>query len=366
MCTRPRARYEFYETYENKSGGISQVARFGFWEEWERILERHPNRTHDEVATLYGYNKVYKVPCNSCDECLLNRSKKKAAQLMIENYYRKDPEGSWFITLTYDDEHLPYNEVYDKNGNFISAEESLPPKNPYLYEFKADREKCIKPFIDNMQYHAMSKYGDERPMWFYCAEYGSQTKRPHFHMIVFGMHIPLNELKFYEQRDGYILYEWVKGCEIWKNGFVTVGNFTNETAAYVAGYALKKQSKKTMNWVYQQQGKLPEYTGQSRYPAIGSRYYEEHKDNIYKTDEIYLPSALGVIKLRPISYYDNKFSIENPERMAEIKAKREEIAIQSEKHKMLKTTLSSSEQRRVTANSKKRKREIALAGRTEI
>ena len=33
---------------------------------------------------------------------------------------------------------------------------------------------------------------------------------------------------------------------------------------------------------------------------------------------------------------------------------------------MLKTTLSNSEQRRVTANSKKRKREIALAGRIEI
>ena len=366
MCTQPRARYEFYETYVNKQGGISQQARFGFWSDWERVLEQHPDKTNDEVATLYGYNKVYKVPCNSCDECLLNRSKKKAEQLIIENYDRNDPSGSWFLTLTYDDNHIPYNEVYDKDGNFISAEESLPPKDPYLYEHKADREKCIKPFIDNLSYHAMTKYGDERPMWFYCGEYGGITRRPHFHMILFGVHIPQEELKFYEQRDGYILYEWVKGAEIWKNGFVTVGSFTPETAAYVAGYVLKKQSKKKMNWVYQQQGKIPEYTGQSRYPAIGSNYYEKHKDEIYETDEIYVPGAMGVMKLRPTSYYDNKYCIENPEKMKAIKERREEIAIQNEIHKMKKTTLSREEQRQVTARAKKAKKNLAMAGRTEI
>ena len=365
MCTRPRARYEYYESYVNKSGGISQQAKLGYWSDWEKVMEQHPERTSDEVATLYGYNKVYKVPCNSCDECLLNRAKRKAAQLMIENYDRKDPEGSWFITLTYDDNHMPYNEVY-KHGNLISVEESLPPKDPYLYQFKADRKKCIKPFIDNLSYHAKTKYGDEKIMWFYCGEYGGISKRPHFHMIIFGLHIPLDELKFYEQRDGYNLYEWTKGAEIWENGFVTVGNFTPETAAYVAGYVLKKQSTKTKNWYYQQQGKIPEYTGQSRYPAIGANYYEKHKDIIYETDEIYIPGALGVMKLRPTSYYDNKFNIDNPEKMKEIKARREEIAIQNEIHKMQKTSLSKEEQRIVTANSKKSKKELQLAGRTEI
>lgn len=365
MCTRPRARYEYYETYVNQSGGISQKARLGYWEEWERVLEQHPGKTQEEVATLYGYNKVYKVPCNSCDECLLNRAKRKAAQLMIENYDRKDPEGSWFVTLTYDDIHLPYNEVY-KDGKLVSIEESLPPKDPYLYDFKADRKKCIKPFIDNLSYHAKTKYGDEKPMWFYCGEYGGITKRPHFHMILFGVHIPIEELKFYEERNGYILYEWTKGAEIWENGFVTVGNFTPETAAYVAGYVLKKQSTKVKNWVYTQQGKIPEYTGQSRYPAIGANYYEKHKNEIYETDEIYIPGAMGVMKLRPTSYYDNKFNIENPQKMQEIKSKREEIAIQNEIHKMQKTSLTSKDQREVTARNKKRKKEMQLAERIEI
>lgn len=365
MCTRPRARYEYYETYVNKKGGISQQARLGYWEEWENVLAQHPDKTHDEVATLYGYNKVYKVPCNNCDECLLARSKRKAAQLMIENYDRKDETGSWFITLTYDDNHIPYNEVW-KDGKMISIEESLPPKNPYLYEFKKDRKKCIKPFIDNLSYYAKENYGDQKLMWFYCAEYGGQTMRPHFHMIIFGLHIPITELKFYEQREGYILYEWTKGAEIWDNGFVTVGNFTPETAAYVAGYVLKKQSTKVKNWYYTQQGKIPEYTGQSRYPAIGSSYYEKHKDEIYQTDEIYIPGAVGVMKLRPTSYYDQKFGIENPEKMEKIKTKREEIAIQAEKNKMQKTSLTNVEQREVTNRTNKRKKELILAGRKEL
>lgn len=366
MCTRPRARFEYYETYVNKSGGISQKARLGYWDEWQAILDKHPEMTQEEVATYYGYNKVYKVPCNGCDECLLQRSKAKAQQMMIENYDRKDPSGSWFITLTYDDAHIPYNEVYDKNHNLISVEESLPPKNPYLYEFKADRKKCIKPFIDNLSYHAKTNYGDEKIMWFYCGEYGGETRRPHFHMILFGCHIRFDELKFYEEREGYILYEWTKGAEIWENGFVTVGQFTPETAAYVAGYVLKKQSKKTQNWIYEQQGKIPEYTGQSRYPAIGAHYYETHKDQIYETDEIYIPGAIGVMKLRPTSYYDNKYGIENPEKMKAIKEHREEIAIQSEKHKMLTTSLNQQEQREVTARVNASKKKIQLAGRSEI
>ena len=365
MCTRPRARYEFYETFVNKQGGISQKFRMGYWEEWERVLEQHPDMTQEEVATYYGYNKVYKTPCNSCDECLLNRSKRKAAQMMIENYDRQDTSGSWFMTLTYDDNHIPYNEVW-KDGKLVSVEESLPPKDPYQYEHKRDRKKCIKPFIDNISYRAMTKYGDERPMWFYCGEYGGQTKRPHFHMIMFGIHIPPEELKVYENRNGYILYEWTKGAEIWENGFVTVGNFTPETAAYVAGYVLKKQSTKVKNWYYTQQGKIPEYTGQSRYPAIGANYYEKHKDEIYLTDEIYIPGAMGVMKLRPTSYYDNKFGIEHPEQMEAIKARREEVAIQNELHKMQKTSVTKAEQRKITANTNKRKKELINAGRNEI
>ena len=100
---------------------------------------------------------------------------------------------------------------------------------------------------------------------------------------------------------------------------MTVGNFTPETAAYVAGYVLKKQSKKKQNWLYEQQGKIPEYTGQSRYPAIGSNYYEKHKMEIYSTDEIYIPGINGVLKLRPTSYYDSKFSADYPELFETIK-----------------------------------------------
>ena len=147
---------------------------------------------------------------------------------------------------------------------------------------------------------------------------------------------------------------------------MTVGNFTPETAAYVAGYVLKKQSTKMKNWYYTQQGKIPEYTGQSRYPAIGANYYEKHKDKIYLTDEIYIPGAMGVMKLRPTSYYDNKYGIENPERMEEIKARREKIAIQNENHKMKNCNYTKDEAREIKTRTNKRKKEMQLAGRTEL
>ena len=52
--------------------------------------------------------------------------------------------------------------------------------------------------------------------------------------------------------------------------------------------------------------------------------------------------------------------------MEEVKKRREEVAIQNEKHKILKTSLSLEEQRGVTARTNKRKKELILAGRTEL
>jgi hypothetical protein len=84
-----------------------------------------------------------------------------------------------------------------------------------------------------------------------AGEYGDQTKRPHYHAIIYGLE--LDDLVFYkkmalESANLYYNYynsESLQSC--WRDkdgndiGFVVVGKVTWETCAYVARYIMKKQ-----------------------------------------------------------------------------------------------------------------------------
>ena len=45
------------------------------------------------------------------------------------------------------------------------------------------------------------KYSDDRIRFYACGEYGSETFRPHYHAILFGLH--LDDLELYKSKDSY-------------------------------------------------------------------------------------------------------------------------------------------------------------------
>ena len=48
------------------------------------------------------------IPCGHCIACRINKSSEWATRMMME--VKTQPENScWFVTLTYDDDHLPPN-----------------------------------------------------------------------------------------------------------------------------------------------------------------------------------------------------------------------------------------------------------------
>lgn len=151
----------------------------------------------------FGKDNVFFIPCGKCSACRLQKRKEYAVRCAMEAKSYGDQVS--FITLTYDDEHLKSYLV----------------KRDLIYFIKKVRNKGFK------------------VRYFGCGEYGATTKRPHYHLILFGF-LP-NDLKLLNKSaSGQPLFTSKVVSDLWKKGFCTVQHFSPEVAGYVAGYVNKK------------------------------------------------------------------------------------------------------------------------------
>lgn len=145
-------------------------------------------------------------------------------------------EESCFVTLTYDNDNLPYN-IYGE---------------PQLC--KLDIQLFMK---------RLRKMFTGKEIRYYCAgEYGERTKRPHYHLILFG--VDFNRFGLDIHKSSHIL------ARLWTYGHNQVGTTTVHSIQYVAGYVLKKFVNKKKDTI------TPEFTLMSRRPGIGFYAYESY------------------------------------------------------------------------------------------
>lgn len=185
-----------------------------------------------KYGLIYRHKKpgveYYPIPCGTCNYCKLKRSKLWAARCTLE---AMNWPYNYFITLTYNDENLPLVDNYcDKLGS-LEKHSNLVVRHLQLF-FKRFR-----------------KYG-YKIKYLASGEYGSKTKRAHYHLILF-CDKPL-DLKYYKLTENDdVLYTSPFLEKIWKYGFNVVGEFTPATAAYVARYTLKKQAQNQYSFLKQ-------------------------------------------------------------------------------------------------------------------
>lgn len=269
------------------------------------------------------------IPCGRCMECRLAYSREWANRCVIESLAHK---SNWFITLTYDPEHVPVLDTrtgeLTKGGIGIIRDGEIV-KSLTLYP------PDVKTFINSLR-KRLERSGEPPIRYYMCGEYGSTTARPHYHMIIFDLAVP--DLQFYklnQLKQPYFTSDWLQS--LWGKGFITLGEVNWDTCAYTARYILKKIKGREAKDTYHELGIIPEYTTCSRMPGIGNEYYQLNKDQIYKLDEIILPGKKAK-KIQPPKYYDKLYDVDNPERLAEIKKAREDKARLEQKVKLAKTT----------------------------
>lgn len=213
-------------------------------------------------------DKKLEIPCGRCIGCRLERARQWAIRCMHEAQLHP---SSMFATLTYDDDHLP-------------PRGSLRPRDFVLFMKRLRQART-----DGLRY-------------FQCGEYGSNLERPHHHALLFNLELPDKQLL--PAPPGAVnLFRSEELDRLWGQGATTVGHVTFESAAYVAGYALKKITGPPAAQHYA--GRLPEYCTMSRRPGIGAHWLERFKSDVYPDDSV---TIRGGIKCRPPKFYDTRLT----------------------------------------------------------
>lgn len=196
----------------------------------------------------YPPSSRLKIPCGRCIGCRLERSRQWANRCMLELQYH---ESSYFVTLTYDDEHVPVTYYAEDDLGTARGGFTL-------------RSRDLQLFMKRLR----KAHPNDRIRFFACGEYGSTTYRPHYHAIIFGL--TLDDLRFYKrspQNYDYFISDSLAKC--WGLGYAVVGAVTWETCAYTARYIMKKALGDEAE-VYEHFNIEPEFVRMSRKPGIVS------------------------------------------------------------------------------------------------
>lgn len=144
---------------------------------------------HNNSKTFYQF-----VPCGKCAACLTNRANQWTFRLEKELENSENP--CYFVTLTYDDDHLPWTDL-----------------SPTVCR------RDVQLFFKRLR-----KVVSSRLRYFLTSEYGEEFGRPHYHMILFNFDSdPVNIER------------------AWQNGFVRFGSVTAASIRYVTKYFVTPQ-----------------------------------------------------------------------------------------------------------------------------
>ena len=210
-----------------------------------------------------------KVPCGQCIECRLEYARGWAVRCVNEMRMWPD-SGSSFLTLTYDNEHLPA-------GNTLVLDD--------LQRFMKRLRHVTGP---SLRFYA-------------CGEYGETFGRPHYHVLL--LNYAVKERKFHSRsKRGDAWYTSAELSRLWTAGHSLVGDVTFESCAYVTSYVAGKITGERAAAHYG--GRCPEFSTMSSQPGLGSSYIQKYGAEVLRRGSVVLNGFEGKIP----RFYDVKLS----------------------------------------------------------
>lgn len=197
-------------------------------------------------------NKL-RVPCGKCRGCRIKRSSEWTMRLTHELHLMK--YKGIFLTLTYNEESLPYTET----------------GRPTL------DKSALQKFIKKVRRRIAHTKGKIK--YYACGEYGEETKRPHYHLIILGMTMR-------SEYDKSVIIDSWNGCD-WtpirtKKSF---GSVSPDSIRYTTDYIQKK-------FISSDPEKIRSVYGDATPPfqlcsqGIGKDWALEEKERIQRTGKI--------------------------------------------------------------------------------
>lgn len=262
---------------------------------------------------MYTHYETVDLPCGKCVGCRLEYSRQWANRLMLEGKYH---DKMYFVTLTYDNEHLPISYYPD-------------PKTGEAFEAAT---LCVKD--TQLFWKRLRKAFPEDNIRFYLAgEYGPRTFRPHYHAIIFGWNCP-DMRPFGRNALGQQYFISDSLYKAWQKGNVSIAPANWETCAYVARYVTKKLTGEEGEF-YKNFNIRPPFSTMSRKPGIGYKYYEDNKEQIFEFNKINISLRDKAKSFKPPRYYRNLYELEEPEVIGKLKETERLMAEETKKKKLL-------------------------------
>lgn len=217
--------------------------------------------------------------CGHCRNCRVNYTQEWALRI---TYELSKCDSASFITLTYSDEFRP--------GEL--------------------RKKDLQDFFKRLRINMQREYHEFAPKirYYACGEYGSRTKREHFHAIVFG-------LDNYNDKHRDILKASWPFCESWmfdkergrQSGMQEV---TPDDIAYVTGYVQKKLNGEMAKEEYGE--KQPPFSCCSQ--ALGLDFALKNKERLISNGyTFYKGHKIGIPR-----YFCEKFGVKKGELLTNV------------------------------------------------
>lgn len=155
------------------------------------------------------------VPCRKCMGCRIQKRNYYSMLARFESftYYQKNLDSS-FVTLTYDDDNLPFNGSLsiEESKKFVKrlrehlSRTDFPKKKIYMF----GRER----FVPDFKFYITGEYGSEK-----------NTFRPHYHIILFGV-------------NQFIASDFARRA--WKKGNIYVSSLNGARIRYCMKYIDKQ------------------------------------------------------------------------------------------------------------------------------
>lgn len=149
-------------------------------------------------GTSYSY-----VPCGKCEACLSNKRREWLYRLRRENLMSTSGD---FVTLTYDDDHLPRDGLLCKK---------------HVQDFLKRFRKLIYPY---------------KIRYFIVGEYGEQFGRPHYHMLLFNLP------RFFDLK-GLLIKSWTLCSPTQWSMPNVIGEITDASINYCAKYCVSNSNE---------------------------------------------------------------------------------------------------------------------------
>ena len=213
------------------------------------------------------------IRCGRCVGCRLHRVNSWTVRCVHEA--KMHPVNS-FVTLTYDSGNLP------THGSL------------HYPDFQLFMKRLRK------------KVGPVR--FFMCGEYGEALSRPHYHALLFGVSFgdAVVHNSVYSKSP---IYRSETLSRLWPHGHSSIGEVNSKTAAYCAGYVMKKVTGDLAEDHYTRlipsTGELvkvvPEFARMSLKPGLGASWFAKYGREVANFDNVVIDGK----EMPAPRYYDS-------------------------------------------------------------